>query len=114
VIVENGIKIFATFPCIKFGSICLYEYFISKIQTERFDAFSIPEIDAAFDLIYPMNFLQKRQVNLKEFGSFSIEALSAGYSIGGAAWKITLHQNNQFVFAFDINDKNEKISVPLD
>ena len=109
---DKGIRIFATFPCIKFGSICLYEYLIDQSAIDRFDTFKISDVDSAFDLIYPMNFLQSRQIHLKDTGFFSVEALSAGFSIGGAAWKVS-YQNNSFVFAFDVNDKNEKISMPV-
>ena len=75
-------------------------------------SFNISDIDEAFDLITPINFHQNRFIKFGDKGGFYLEALNSGYSLGGAIWRFIFH-SNKIVYAFDINDKNEKISMPV-
>lgn len=45
---RRQIKIYATFPCIKFGIICLYEYCIEQVKMDHVPLFKISDIDEAF------------------------------------------------------------------
>ena len=38
--------------------------------------------------------------------------MNAGYTLGGAVWKFNFH-SNKLLYAFDINEKDEWISMPI-
>lgn len=89
----------------------MYEYYIAHMEMHHFDIFTIEDIDKAFEEISPMNFLNSNELTIKDT-NFTITASSAGYSLGGAVWKID-YLAHKFVYAIDVNDKNENISEPL-
>lgn len=89
----------------------MYEYYISQKQIDNFDVFSIEDIDEAFAAVNPVNFSQKWELNIKD-SVFSITALNAGYSLGGAIWMI-IFNCHKLIYAIDVNDKNECITEPL-
>lgn len=68
---EWKIKIFATFPCIKFGVIGLYEYFIEKVKMEIDPLFKISDVDEAFasELMTAVNFHQNWYIKIWDKGS---------------------------------------------
>lgn len=107
----SNISVYATFPVNKLASTCMYEYYIGQKQIKEFDLFSIEDIDEAFADVKPVSFHQKRPITVND-STFTITALNAGYSLGGAIWVIKFMMH-KLIYAIDVNDKNESITEPL-
>jgi len=107
----ENISVYATFPVNKLACTCMYEYFMSQKQMHDFKLFGIEDIDEAFERVIPVSFHQKRSIVLKNT-TFTIDALNAGYSLGGAIWVIN-YLVHKLIYAIDVHDKNENISEPL-
>jgi len=89
----------------------MYEYYIGQKNIREFEYFTIEDIDIAFEEVNPMNFKQPKLFNIKN-SCFSLTAMNAGYSLGGAIWVI-LFNCRKLIYAIDVNDKNECITEPL-
>jgi Cft2 family RNA processing exonuclease len=107
----SNISVYATFPVNKLASTSMYEYYISQKYMQDFDLFSIQDIDEAFEDVHPVNLHQTKTISCKDI-SFTITALNAGYSLGGAIWVINFMMH-KLIYAIDVHDKNESITEPL-
>ena len=107
----DNVTVLATSPVCKFGIIALYEYYLSQRELSDFQLFDLSHVDNAFQQIKATNYFQKRNFRLGET-ELSVAAFNAGFSVGGAFWKIGYNQQN-FLYAIDVNDKNENVSQPL-
>ena len=107
----SKISVYATFPVNKLGITSIYEYLISQNELKKFDLFEFEDIDLAFADVHPINFHQPKTITAND-STFKIMAINAGYSLGGSIW-IIHHNMHKFVYAIDINDKNESITEPF-
>ena len=107
----SKINVYLTFPVKKLGITSIYEYIIAQNELKKFDLFTFEDIDEAFSDVNSLNFHQPKTLSAND-SSFKIMAINAGYSIGGSIWMI--HFNlHKFIYAIDINDKNESITEPF-
>ncbi|CAI2385550.1 unnamed protein product [Moneuplotes crassus] len=107
----SKIKVYATFPVNKLSPTCMYEYYICQMNLASFEIFTIEDIDLVFEEVNPVNFKQTHHFNIKD-SCFSLIALNAGYSLGGAIWEI-IFNCKKLIYAIDVNDKNECITEPF-
>lgn len=84
---------------------------IHCLDSDSSPIFSIEDIDNAFADVIPVSFHQPKTLNINDT-EFVICALNAGYSLGGAIWRIT-YRAHKLIYAIDVNDKNESITEPL-
>ena len=63
-------------------------------------------LDAAFDRVVQLKHNQTETLRGKDYG-LSIMPVQAGHMLGGTAWKITKDDEEEYVYAVDINHKRE-------
>jgi Cft2 family RNA processing exonuclease len=107
-------KVYATTPVAKLGFYIIADAFISKIETESLDSFTIlsdSEISSAFLNIVEVKY--KENIKLSHHMSeILLLPLSSGSSIGGCCWKI-LYKLNSLIYAPNFSIENKFICDPF-
>lgn len=99
--------VYATIPVYKMGQMFMYDLYQSRHNCEDFDLFTLDDVDAAFDLIIQVKYLQTVQLKGKGHG-LTITPHAAGHMVGGTIWKIVKDGEEVFVYAVDYNHKKER------
>jgi cleavage and polyadenylation specificity factor subunit 2 len=103
----NSFPVFATIPVHSLGQMTLYDYLKSKVQMEDFDAFSISDVDYAFERkLVSLKYSQPYSLTGRCLG-ITITAYPAGHTLGGTIWKIK-KDTDVIVYAVDYNHKRER------
>ncbi|KAF7234421.1 hypothetical protein EG68_12368 [Paragonimus skrjabini miyazakii] len=103
-----GLKcpVYATTPVYKMGQLTLYDFYQSMWASEDFSAFTLDDVDAAFDLVTQVKYHQT--VNLPGRGrGLCITPLPSGHTLGGTIWKL-VKEDTDIVYAVDFNHKKER------
>jgi len=82
--------IFATHPVASMGSLLVYDHYLNKLDEEEFSLFNAHDIEVTFSKINTMTYEQEEQLDGK---NITIIPYRAGYSFGGAVWRIIKGQN---------------------
>ncbi|CAD5125049.1 unnamed protein product [Dimorphilus gyrociliatus] len=99
--------IYATVPVYKMGQMFLYDLYQSRHSCEHFEIFTLDDVDAAFEKIKQLKYLQT--VGLKGKGhGLQITPIPAGHMIGGTIWKIVKDGEEEIYYAIDFNHKKER------
>ncbi|RKP38749.1 beta-lactamase-like protein, partial [Dimargaris cristalligena] len=96
---------YAAYPVLSMGRLTMQDLLQSRLQTEPFDAFSIDDINEAFDHITSLRHRQPVHLTGKCQG-ISIAAYAAGHTVGGTIWKIS-KDTDSVVYAVDYNQIKE-------
>lgn len=97
---------FATQAAHMMGRLCLQDTVRSLRAREEFDLFEEHDVNAAFENITPLQFLQPKPLSGKH-SNIVVTAYAAGHSIGGAIWTIS-NGTETVLYAMDFNQMNEK------
>ncbi|GAA43367.2 cleavage and polyadenylation specificity factor subunit 2, partial [Clonorchis sinensis] len=103
-----GLKcpVYATTPVYKMGQLTLYDFYQSMYASEDFTAFTLDDVDAAFDLVVQVKYQQT--INLPGRGrGLCITPLPSGHTLGGTIWKL-VKEDTDIVYAVDFNHKKER------
>lgn len=103
-----GLKcpIYATTPVYKMGQLTLYDFYQSMYFSSEFGAFSLDDVDAAFEMVTQVRYQQT--VNLPGRGrGICILPLPSGHTLGGTIWKL-IKEDVDIVYAVDFNHKKER------
>ncbi|RLM59025.1 hypothetical protein C2845_PM18G04780 [Panicum miliaceum] len=84
----------------------MYDYFLSRLQVSDFDLFTLDDIDAAFQNVVRLKYLQNYLLNDKGEGIVIIPHV-AGHTLRGTIWKIT-KDGEDVVYAVDFNHRKER------
>ena len=99
--------IYATVPVYKMGQMFMYDAFQARHNVEDFTAFTLDEVDKAFEMVTQLKYNQT--VSLKGKGEgITITPLAAGHMLGGTMWKIVKDGEEEIVYAMDFNNKKEQ------
>ncbi|KAJ2942103.1 hypothetical protein O0L34_g623 [Tuta absoluta] len=99
--------IYATLPVYKMGQMFMYDLYQAHKNVEDFDLFTLDDVDAAFDRITQLKYNQSVDMKGKGLG-LRITPLPAGHSLGGTVWRIAAPQEEDIIYAPDINHKKER------
>lgn len=99
--------VYATIPVHNMGSVALIEALHAKTHSQDFKLFNMHSIDAAFDKIHQLRFLQPVALGGRAAG-ITITAHAAGHTVGGTVWKIK-KDTEDIVYAVDYNHKKERL-----
>jgi cleavage and polyadenylation specificity factor subunit 2 len=99
-------KVYATLPVQKMGQLTMYDVFQSRSAKEDFTAFSLADIDNAWDNFVQLRYQQPCSLSGKAEG-ITVSPLNAGHQIGGALWKIT-KESEEIVYAVDYNHAQDR------
>eukprot|EP00823_Brevimastigomonas_motovehiculus_P006165 TRINITY_DN4974_c0_g1_i1.p1 TRINITY_DN4974_c0_g1~~TRINITY_DN4974_c0_g1_i1.p1 ORF type:complete len:729 (+),score=157.35 TRINITY_DN4974_c0_g1_i1:99-2285(+) len=100
-----SVPIYATLPVWKMGEMFLYDAFQSRSKF-GFSAFSLDDVDAAFEKITKLKYSQ--EVALTEKGEgITITPFTAGHMIGSAIWKIT-KETEEILYVSEYNHRSER------
>lgn len=112
-VAKHGLKapVFATLPCVKLGTMTLYEAWLgfraARGRTAAVEqAGSLDDIDDAMQRIRPLKFEQPLELRGKGAG-IVITAHRAGYSVGGAMWRIRT-KGEDVVYCVDVRHAAER------
>jgi len=98
--------IYMTIPTCKLGQMFMYDLCQSKTANEEFDLFTLDDIDSAFERVIPLKHNQTEALRGRDYG-LSIMPVQAGHMLGGTAWKIVKDDEEEYVYAVDMNHKRE-------
>lgn len=101
-------QVYATIPIFEMGQMFLYDAFLSREHHEGWDAFSLDDVDAAFDesRMTKLRYAEPRRLQGRGSG-ITVTPLTAGHMIGGTIWKVT-KETEEIVYAVDFNHKAER------
>lgn len=112
-VAKHGLKapVFATLPCVKLGTMTLYEAWLGfRAARGRAAAVeqagSLDDIDDAMQRIRPLKFEQPLELRGKGAG-IVITAHRAGYTVGGAMWRIRT-KGEDVVYCVDVRHAAER------
>ncbi|RCH82507.1 cleavage and polyadenylation specificity factor subunit 2, partial [Rhizopus stolonifer] len=97
--------VYSTIPVANMGKMCMYDMYQSKTNEMEFEAFSLEDVDNAFDKITPLRYSQPFSLTGKCQG-ITITAYAAAHTIGGTIWKIK-QDTEEIVYAVDFNHRKE-------
>ena len=120
--------IYCTVPVYKMGQMFMYDWYLSKYNTEEFDRFNLDDVDNTFDKVVQLKYNQSVplqglfvthllqftlliQLELTFIGrglGLVITPLPAGHMLGGTVWKIVKDGEEDIIYAVDINHKKER------
>lgn len=98
--------VYATEPVYRLGLLTMYDYYLSRRQVSDFDAFTLDDIDSAFQNVTRLTYSQNYHLSDKGEG-IVIAPHVAGHLLGGTVWKIT-KDGEDVVYAVDINHRKER------
>ncbi|KAK8946198.1 Cleavage and polyadenylation specificity factor subunit 2 [Platanthera guangdongensis] len=98
--------VYATEPVYRLGLLTMYDYYLSRRQVSDFDAFTLDDIDSAFQNVTRLTYSQNYHLSDKGEG-IVIAPHVAGHLLGGTVWKIT-KDGEEVVYAVDINHRKER------
>ena len=83
------LQVYATVPTVKMGQMFLYDVFLNNEHHVGWEAFSLDDVDLAFedDRMVPLRYAEPRRLPGRGSG-ITITPLAAGHMVGGAIWKI--------------------------
>ncbi|CAO3632717.1 unnamed protein product [Cunninghamella echinulata] len=87
------------------GKMCMYDIYQSKANEMEFTAFSLEDVDNAFDKITSLRYSQPFSLPGKCQG-ITITAYAAAHTVGGTIWKIK-QDTNDIIYAVDYNHRKE-------
>lgn len=103
--------ILATSPVAKVGAQTIYEFAIQKKEMSKFDAYSLQNVEAAFEKIQLVSFNENKRLKFKDT-ELIVQAVPSGNCIGGSAWKIEYNKQT-IMYALELNDKPMQLTPPL-
>jgi len=109
-----GLKapVYATLPVQKMGEMTLYDAERHRSSREDFQAFTLDDIDLAFERFVQLKYFQRFKLEGKGRG-IVITPFPAGHSIGGSVWRIS-KEMDEILYAVDYNHRRERILPSLD
>ena len=110
---RRGTPVCATTPVAKMGLLTLYDLFAARHGDADFDAFTLDDVDAAFDNVQQLKFTQTLTLLLGARGCtpIAITPFAAGHTLGGAVWRISAGAE-EVVYAVDWNNRGERHLPP--
>eukprot|EP00884_Botryococcus_braunii_P014685 jgi/Botrbrau1/23217/Bobra.0041s0061.1 len=108
-VAKHGLEvpIYATGALHKMGQMFLYAQVQSHHQNMEFQVFTLDDVDVAFERITTLKYQQNAQLSGKAKG-FTVTPFQAGHLLGGALWRINTPQQEQLVYAVDLNQRRER------
>lgn len=102
-------KVYSTNPVKKMGKLFMYDAYQSRHDQEEFTQFTPDDIDATFDNIIDLRYVEERELTDRDGGytGIKIEPQQAGHMIGGTIWKIT-KDSEEIIYAVDYNHGKER------
>jgi cleavage and polyadenylation specificity factor subunit 2 len=107
---RKGIPVCATTPVAKMGLLTLYDLYAARHGDADFDAFSLDDVDAAFDSVQLLKYTQTLTLTLGRT-PVSVAPFAAGHTLGGAVWRISAGAE-EVVYAVDWNNRGERHLPP--
>lgn len=105
---NSHVKIFATLPVCKMGTMTMYDMFSNHEATSDFSVFNLDDVDMAFDSITQLKYSQRYVWKSQKSSSMlTIMPFNAGHSLGGTVWKI-VKEMDEIVYAVDYNHQKER------
>ena len=95
------------------GLLTLYDLYAARHGDADFDAFTLDDVDAAFDNVQLLKYTQTLTLTLGT-GSrtpVSVAPFAAGHTLGGAVWRISAGAE-EVVYAVDWNNRGERHLPP--
>ena len=110
---RRGTPVCATTPVAKMGLLTLYDLFAARHGDADFDAFTLDDVDVAFDNVQQLKYTQTLTLSLGAGGCtpISITPFAAGHTLGGAVWRISAGAE-EVVYAVDWNNRGERHLPP--
>ena len=95
------------------GLLTLYDLYAARHSDADFDAFTLDDVDAAFDNVQQLKYTQSLTLALGPGGGtpISIAPFAAGHTLGGAVWRISAGAE-EVVYAVDWNNRGERHLPP--
>ncbi|KAK9147507.1 hypothetical protein Scep_006264 [Stephania cephalantha] len=98
--------VYSTEPVYRLGYMTMYDHYLSRKQVSEFDAFTLDDIDSAFQNIIRLTYSQNYHLSGKGEG-IVIAPHVAGHLLGGTVWKIT-KDGEDVIYAVDFNHRKER------
>ena len=110
---RRGTPVCATTPVAKMGHLTLYDLHSARMSDGEFDAFSLDDVDAAFDKVQQLKYTQTLTLAQPagHAAPVSVAPFAAGHTLGGAVWRITAGAE-EVVYAVDWNNRVERHLPP--
>ncbi|KAK2709202.1 hypothetical protein QYM36_013011 [Artemia franciscana] len=99
--------IYGTVPVHKMGQMFMYDWYLSRYDSEEFAIFDLDDVDKVFDRMTVLKYNQTIALKGKGYG-ITITPVPAGHMIGGTIWKIVKDGEEDIVYAVDYNHKKER------
>ena len=109
---RRGTPVCATTPVAKMGLLTLYDLYAARHGDADFDAFTLDDVDAAFDSMHQLKYTQTLTLTLGAGSTpVSVAPFAAGHTLGGAVWRISAGAE-EVVYAVDWNNRGERHLPP--
>uniref|UniRef100_A0A5K3EU55 Cleavage and polyadenylation specificity factor subunit 2 n=1 Tax=Mesocestoides corti TaxID=53468 RepID=A0A5K3EU55_MESCO len=105
---KYGLKcpIYSTTPVYKLGQLFCYDAYQSRFLCEDFSAFTLDDVDDAFQLFVQVKYHQT--INLQGKGrGLSVTPLPSGHMLGGTIWKLVKDETD-IIYAIDFNNEKSR------
>jgi len=99
-------QIYATLPVVKMGTMFMYDHFHAQQAVSDFELFSLDDVDATFDRVTQLKYLQSHFLTGKGEG-LTITAHASGHMVGGTVWLISQGVDT-IMYAPHFNHKRER------